>query len=169
MAAFTSGRAAVSRFDCLLLQHVLWQRPDEAPRIADWLIARLAVGDSLKSLDYSVAGAGPALGAAVVQTCHPGGVPCHGQAWCQAFGGQAPSGASDAECGRCLPCTPQVPFVLSCATLGRPRVCVAPCGCCTELLNAPERGLLCSMHGRDRRRAGPTGMRCAAQACSRER
>jgi len=67
VAAFTSGRAAVSRFDCLLLQHVLWQRPDEAPRIADWLVARLAVGDSLKSLDYSFAGARPALGAAPVQ------------------------------------------------------------------------------------------------------
>ena len=57
MAAYTSGRAAVSRYDCLLLQHVLWQRPDEAPRIADWLVARLAVGDSLKSLDYSFSGA----------------------------------------------------------------------------------------------------------------
>ncbi len=169
MAAFTSGRAAVSRFDCLLLQHVLWQRPDEAPRIADWLIARLAVGDSLKSLDYSFAGAGPALGAAVVQACHLGGVPCHGQAWCKAFGGQAPSGASDAECRRCPPCTPQVPFVLSCATSGRPRVCVALCVCCTELLNAPGRGALCSTHGRRRQGAGPTGAWGAAQACSRAR
>ena len=57
MAAYTSGRATVSRYDCLLLQHVLWQRPDEAPRIADWLVARLAVGDSLASLDYSFSGA----------------------------------------------------------------------------------------------------------------
>ena len=57
VAAYTSGRAAVSRYDCLLLQHVLWQRPDEAPRIADWLVARLAVGDSLASLDYSFSGA----------------------------------------------------------------------------------------------------------------
>lgn len=56
MAAYTSGRAAVSRYDCLLLQHVLWQRPDEAPRIADWLVVRLAVGDSLNSLDYSFSG-----------------------------------------------------------------------------------------------------------------
>ncbi|KAK9841968.1 hypothetical protein WJX81_001717 [Elliptochloris bilobata] len=56
VAAYTSGRSVVSLYDCLLLQHVLWQRPDEAPRIADWLVARLAVGDNLKSLDYSFSG-----------------------------------------------------------------------------------------------------------------
>ena len=38
VAAYTSGRAAVSEYDCLLLRHCLWQRPDESQRIYDWLL-----------------------------------------------------------------------------------------------------------------------------------
>lgn len=38
VAAYTSGRSRVSEYDCLLLRHILWQRPDEADRIYDWLL-----------------------------------------------------------------------------------------------------------------------------------
>lgn len=38
VAAFTSGRSRVAEYDCLLLRHILWQRPDEADRIYDWLL-----------------------------------------------------------------------------------------------------------------------------------
>lgn len=38
VAAYTSGRSRVSEYDCLLLRHILWQRPDEAERIYDWLL-----------------------------------------------------------------------------------------------------------------------------------
>jgi hypothetical protein len=42
VAAFTCGRRAVNEFDTLLLQHVLWQRPEEAERVRDWLLQRIA-------------------------------------------------------------------------------------------------------------------------------
>ena len=42
VAAHTCGRREVNEFDVLLLQHCLWQRPDEAPRIRDWLLERIA-------------------------------------------------------------------------------------------------------------------------------
>ena len=42
MAAYTNGRRSVTLYDCLLLQHVLWQRPEEAQRIGDWLLQELA-------------------------------------------------------------------------------------------------------------------------------
>ena len=38
VAAYTSGRSRVAEYDCLLLRHILWQRPDEAERIYDWLL-----------------------------------------------------------------------------------------------------------------------------------
>ena len=38
VAAYTSGRGRLAEYDCLLLRHVLWQRPDEAERIYDWLL-----------------------------------------------------------------------------------------------------------------------------------
>lgn len=52
VAAYTSGRRAVNKFDCLLLQHILWQRPDEAQRINDFLIDRLAADSSTQQTDY---------------------------------------------------------------------------------------------------------------------
>ena len=33
VAAFTSGRSYVTPKDCMLLQHVLWNRPEEAEKI----------------------------------------------------------------------------------------------------------------------------------------
>ena len=46
----------VSKLDCLLLQHVLWQRPDEAQRIADWLLAHLGFDDGHAASSYLFTG-----------------------------------------------------------------------------------------------------------------
>ncbi len=50
VAAYCNGRDFVSEYDCLLLQHVLWQRPAEADRIYDWLLSQLAVDDGIKQV-----------------------------------------------------------------------------------------------------------------------
>ena len=57
VAAFTSGRKRVSKFDCLLLQHVLWQRPAEGPRIGDYILQQLGAEDDLHSAEYIFQGA----------------------------------------------------------------------------------------------------------------
>jgi MoxR-like ATPase len=56
VAAYTSGRTVVSELDCLLLQHVLWQRPEEAERIYDWLLTSMAADDGLQQVQYLLAG-----------------------------------------------------------------------------------------------------------------
>lgn len=50
VAAYCNGRDAVSEYDCLLLQHVLWQKPEQADRIADWVLGQLSVDDGLKQV-----------------------------------------------------------------------------------------------------------------------
>lgn len=50
MAAYTNGRSSLSEHDCLLLRHVLWQRPEEGERIYDWLLDRLAADDGMKQV-----------------------------------------------------------------------------------------------------------------------
>ena len=57
VAAFTSGRKRVSKFDCLLLQHVLWQRPAEGPRIGDYILQQLGAEDDLHSAEFIFQGA----------------------------------------------------------------------------------------------------------------
>ena len=53
VAAYTSGRSSVSPHDCTLLQHVLWQRPEESERIADHILKRLATDEQrLQQIDY---------------------------------------------------------------------------------------------------------------------
>ncbi len=42
VSAYTCGRRTINEFDALLLQHVLWQRPEEAERIREWLLQRIA-------------------------------------------------------------------------------------------------------------------------------
>ena len=59
VAAYTSGRKAVTRHDCLLLQHVLWQRPAEAPRIGDYILKQLGAEDDMRQADYILQGAPP--------------------------------------------------------------------------------------------------------------
>eukprot|EP00951_Prasinocladus_malaysianus_P006203 scaffold44029_cov39-Prasinocladus_malaysianus.AAC.1 len=50
VAAYTNGRSSVTEVDCLLLQHVLWDRPDLADRIYDWILGQLAIDDGLKQV-----------------------------------------------------------------------------------------------------------------------
>lgn len=52
VAAYTNGRSCLSEHDCLLLRHVLWQRPEEEERIYDWLLSRLAEEDTLQQPAY---------------------------------------------------------------------------------------------------------------------
>lgn len=54
VAAYCDGRDTVSEYDCLLLEHVLWQEPEHAPKIADWLLAQLAVDDGMKQVGVCV-------------------------------------------------------------------------------------------------------------------
>lgn len=56
VAAYTSGRNVVSQYDCLLLQHVLWSRPEDKEKIYDWLLSQLAVDDGIKQVQYLLAG-----------------------------------------------------------------------------------------------------------------
>lgn len=50
VAAYCNGRDTVTEYDCLLLEHVLWQAPEHAPKIADWLLSQLAVDDCMKQV-----------------------------------------------------------------------------------------------------------------------
>jgi len=56
VSAYTNGRSQVSEVDCLLLQHVLWNRPDLCERIYDWVLGQLAVDDGLKQVQYLLSG-----------------------------------------------------------------------------------------------------------------
>ena len=38
VAAWTSGRTTVTKYDCLLLQHVFWKHPEEAEKISEWFL-----------------------------------------------------------------------------------------------------------------------------------
>lgn len=49
----------MSGYDTLLLQHVLWQRPEESERIGDWLAGQLAEDDGLLQFNYVFKGEGP--------------------------------------------------------------------------------------------------------------
>ena len=59
VAAHTNGRDSINKFDCLLLQHILWQRPEESQRILDFLLERLAIESSTQQTDYLFDGAPP--------------------------------------------------------------------------------------------------------------
>jgi AAA lid domain len=52
VSAYTNGRSEVTMQDCLLLQHLMWQAPNEAERIAEWLLAQLAEGGDVRQCDY---------------------------------------------------------------------------------------------------------------------
>lgn len=56
VVAYTCGRLHVNEFDTLLLQHVVWQRPEEAPRIRDWLLERVSQTIGTQQLQYVLAG-----------------------------------------------------------------------------------------------------------------
>lgn len=40
----------MTEYDCLLLEHILWQQPEQANRIADWVLSQLAVDDGIKQV-----------------------------------------------------------------------------------------------------------------------
>ena len=52
VAAYTSGKDSVSLLDCLLLEHILWQQPDQQSRITDFLLSQISEDDGLQSADY---------------------------------------------------------------------------------------------------------------------
>jgi len=57
VAAYTCGRSAIDEMDMLLLEHVLWQRPEEAERIRDWLLERMAADRAgLSQMEYIMKG-----------------------------------------------------------------------------------------------------------------
>ena len=56
VAAYTNNRDEVSEFDTLLLVNVLWQRPNEAMMIKDWILERLAQDRGTKQVQYLLAG-----------------------------------------------------------------------------------------------------------------
>ncbi|CAD7696039.1 unnamed protein product [Ostreobium quekettii] len=56
VAAFTDGRDSVSQIDCLLLQHVFWNQPEEAEKIYDWLLAELSSGLMFDQIQFVLSG-----------------------------------------------------------------------------------------------------------------
>ena len=56
VSAFTNGRRAVNEYDALLLQHVLWQRPEEAERIREWLLQRIVKDRGTQQVQYLLSG-----------------------------------------------------------------------------------------------------------------
>lgn len=52
MSAYTNGRSDVTMQDCLLLQHLMWQAPNESERISEWLLVQLAEGGDVRQCDY---------------------------------------------------------------------------------------------------------------------
>jgi MoxR-like ATPase len=63
VAAFASGRDEVALHDCLLLEHVMWSRPEEAPALREWLLAR-ALPHTADAEDLNAA-----LDAAYLEVC----------------------------------------------------------------------------------------------------
>lgn len=50
VAAYCNGRDSVTEFDVMLLQHVLWQRPEHCDKIADWVLSQLSADDGTKQV-----------------------------------------------------------------------------------------------------------------------
>lgn len=63
MAAYTNGRSVVSEFDALLLQYIIWSRPEDQVRVYDFLLARMAADSDLKQANYL-------LSSLFGRTCH---------------------------------------------------------------------------------------------------
>lgn len=63
VAAYTNGRSVVTDHDALLLQYVLWSRPEEQDRVYDWLLSRLAADSDQKQTNYL-------LSSLFGRTCH---------------------------------------------------------------------------------------------------
>jgi MoxR-like ATPase len=77
VAAYCDGRDSVTEYDCLLLEHVLWQRSGEARRVGDWVLGQLAADDGVRQVQYLMSGvfsrACKALGGALDPSAAGGG------------------------------------------------------------------------------------------------
>lgn len=51
VAAFTNGRLTVSPFDCLLLQHCLWQKPAQQDYILNYILDKLSCENEVPNFD----------------------------------------------------------------------------------------------------------------------
>ena len=49
VAAHAAGSSQVRLHDCLLLEHVMWARPEQAAPLRDWLLARVAPGEDAQA------------------------------------------------------------------------------------------------------------------------
>ena len=56
VSAFTCGRREVSEADALLLEHVLWQQPEEAEAIRSWLLRRFTRAGGTVQMGHLFAG-----------------------------------------------------------------------------------------------------------------
>lgn len=58
VAAYTNARDAVSEFDCLLLKHCLWNKPEEGAEIARWMNEKVTMMQlqGIEQVQYMLAG-----------------------------------------------------------------------------------------------------------------
>lgn len=54
--AYTCGRTQVNEYDCLMLQHVMWNRPEECDAIREWVLDRIAVDKGTNQVSYLLNG-----------------------------------------------------------------------------------------------------------------
>ena len=55
VAAYVNGRAEVALHDCLLLEHVMWARPEQAPALREWLLEHALPKPAVVTADLSAA------------------------------------------------------------------------------------------------------------------
>merc|ERR1712093_693653 len=51
VVAFTNGRVQVSTFDCLLLQHCLWHKPEEQERIFEFILSKMSADEEMPNFE----------------------------------------------------------------------------------------------------------------------
>jgi MoxR-like ATPase len=51
VAAYTNGRIEISPFDCLLLQHCLWQKPEEQELVFEFLLDKLSADEEVPNFE----------------------------------------------------------------------------------------------------------------------
>jgi len=54
--AYTNGRKNVNEYDCLMLQHTMWQRPEESEIIREWVLQRIAQDKGTNQVWYLLFG-----------------------------------------------------------------------------------------------------------------
>lgn len=45
----------MTEHDCLLLQHVMWSRPEDCEKIYDWLLSNMSVDSEMRQSNYLLA------------------------------------------------------------------------------------------------------------------